>query len=85
MKAIVIPKPYEIEIREVPMPQVKEGEALLRVRCVGIASTAVKIGIAGNDITGPQSLNILRDLHDLSREFMTGDPGIGGKRLISRV
>ena len=32
MKAIVIPTPGEIEIREVPMPEVKEGEALLKVR-----------------------------------------------------
>lgn len=36
MKAIVIPNPNEIEIREVPMPQIKEGEALLKVRYVGI-------------------------------------------------
>ena len=41
MKAIVIPKPFEIEIREVPMPRVKEGEALLRVRCVGICGADV--------------------------------------------
>ena len=36
MKAIVISKPNEIEIREVPMPEVKEGEALLKVKYVGI-------------------------------------------------
>lgn len=36
MKAIVISNPNEIEIREVPMPVVKEGEALLKVKCVGI-------------------------------------------------
>lgn len=36
MKAIVIPNPDEIEIREVPMPVVREGEALLKVRYVGI-------------------------------------------------
>lgn len=41
MKAIVIPKPYEIEIRDLPMPEVKEGEALLRVRCVGICGADV--------------------------------------------
>ena len=35
MKAIVIPNPNEIEIREVPMPEVKEGEALLKVKYVG--------------------------------------------------
>ncbi len=36
MKAIVIPEPGKIEIREVPMPAVKEGEALLKVKYVGI-------------------------------------------------
>ncbi len=41
MKAIVIPQPNEIEIREVPMPQVKEGEALLKVEYVGICGADV--------------------------------------------
>ena len=41
MKAIVIPEPYQIEIRELPMPQVREGEALLRVLCVGICGANV--------------------------------------------
>ena len=36
MKAIVIEKPNEIEIREIPIPEVKEGEALLKVKYVGI-------------------------------------------------
>lgn len=36
MKAIVISEPNEIEIREVPMPEVKDGEALLKVKYVGI-------------------------------------------------
>ena len=41
MKAIVIPNPNEIEIREVPMPEVKAGEALLKVKCVGICGADV--------------------------------------------
>ena len=41
MKAIVIPNPDEIEIREVPMPEIKEGEALLKVRYVGICGADV--------------------------------------------
>lgn len=41
MKAIVIPNPNEIEIREIDMPQVKEGEALLKVRYVGICGADV--------------------------------------------
>ncbi|MBR6567021.1 MAG: zinc-binding alcohol dehydrogenase family protein [Clostridia bacterium] len=36
MKAIVIDTPDKIEIREVPMPEVKEDEALLKVKYVGI-------------------------------------------------
>ena len=41
MKAIVIDKPYEVEIRDVPMPQFGEGEALLRVLYVGICGADV--------------------------------------------
>ena len=41
MKAIVIPAPNEIEIREVPMPEVKAGEALLKVKYVGICGADV--------------------------------------------
>ena len=41
MKAIIIPNPNEIEIRELPMPEVKEGEALLKVRYVGICGADV--------------------------------------------
>lgn len=41
MKAIVIPNPNEIEIREIEMPRVKEGEALLKVRYVGICGADV--------------------------------------------
>lgn len=41
MKAIVIDKPYEVEIQDVPMPTVGEGEALLRVLYVGICGADV--------------------------------------------
>lgn len=41
MKAIVIDKPYEVEIRDVPMPTVGEREALLRVLYVGICGADV--------------------------------------------
>ena len=36
MKAIVIEKPFEISVREIPMPEAKEGEALLQVLYCGI-------------------------------------------------
>ncbi len=41
MKAIVISEPNKIEIREVPMPEVKQGEALLKVKYVGICGADV--------------------------------------------
>ena len=41
MKAIVISNPGEIEIREIPMPEVKAGEALLKVKYVGICGADV--------------------------------------------
>ena len=41
MKAIVISNPNEIEIREIPMPEVRAGEALLKVRYVGICGADV--------------------------------------------
>ena len=41
MKAIVIEKPGQIEIKEIPMPEVKENEALLKVKCVGICGADV--------------------------------------------
>ena len=36
MKAIIISEPGKIEIGEVPMPEVKENEALLKIKYVGI-------------------------------------------------
>ena len=41
MKAIVISAPNQIEIREVPMPEAKAGEALLKVKYVGICGADV--------------------------------------------
>lgn len=41
MKAIVIPAPNQIEIREVPTPKAKPGEALLKVKYVGICGADV--------------------------------------------
>lgn len=41
MKAIVISEPGKIEIRDIPMPVVGEGEALLKVKYVGICGADV--------------------------------------------
>lgn len=41
MKSIQITKPGEIEIRELPMPQLKEGEALLKILYCGICGADV--------------------------------------------
>ncbi len=67
MKAIVIPTPGEIEIREVPMPEVKEGEALLKVRYVGICGADVA------SFTGNQPFTSYPRIpgHEFSAEIVT--------------
>ena len=41
MKAVYISEPNKIDIRELPMPEVKDGEALLRLKYVGICGADV--------------------------------------------
>jgi 2-desacetyl-2-hydroxyethyl bacteriochlorophyllide A dehydrogenase len=41
MKAVFISEPNKIEVREVPMPKVGQGEALLRIKYVGICGADV--------------------------------------------
>ena len=41
MKAISIVKPFEIDIRDIPMPKPREGEALLRILYCGICGADV--------------------------------------------
>ncbi len=67
MKAIVIPNPDEIEIREVPMPEVKEGEALLKVKYVGICGADVA------SFTGNQPFTTYPRIpgHEFSAEIVT--------------
>ena len=67
MKAIVIPAPHQIEIREVPMPTVKEGEALLKVKYVGICGADVA------SFTGNQPFTTYPRIpgHEFSAEIVT--------------
>ena len=67
MKAIVISNPNEIEIREIPMPQVKEGEALLKVKYVGICGADVA------SFTGNQPFTTYPRIpgHEFSAEIVT--------------
>lgn len=67
MKAIVIPNPNEIEIREIPMPVVKDGEALLKVKYVGICGADVA------SFTGNQPFTTYPRIpgHEFSAEIVT--------------
>lgn len=67
MKAIVISKPGGIEIREVAMPEVKEGEALLKVKYVGICGADVA------SFTGNQPFTTYPRIpgHEFSAEIVT--------------
>lgn len=64
---MVIPNPDEIEIREVPMPEVKEGEALLKVKYVGICGADVA------SFTGNQPFTTYPRIpgHEFSAEIVT--------------
>lgn len=48
MKAIIIDKPGEICIREIEMPKIKAGEAIIQIKSVGIC---------GSDVTAYKGLN----------------------------
>jgi 2-desacetyl-2-hydroxyethyl bacteriochlorophyllide A dehydrogenase len=45
MQAAVVTKPGEIQIKEVPVPQIGPGEVLIRVKCCGICGTDYSIYI----------------------------------------
>ena len=74
MKAIVISNPYEIEIREVPMPEVKQGEALLKVKYVGICGADVA------SYTGNQPFTTYPRIpgHEFSAEIVSIPPNDKG-------
>lgn len=86
MKAIVIDKPYEVEIRDVPMPHVGEGEALLRVLYVGICGADVA------SYTGNQPFTTYPRIpgHEFSAEIIEipeNDKGLkkGGTTVLTEV
>lgn len=86
MKAIVIDKPYEVEIRDVPMPTVGEGEALLRVLYVGICGADVA------SYTGNQPFTTYPRIpgHEFSAEIIEipeNDKGLkkGGTTVLTEV
>lgn len=43
MKAVVFDRPYSMEVREVPIPEIGEDQALVRVEAVGICGTDVHL------------------------------------------
>ncbi len=67
MKAIVIDTPNKIEIKDIPMPEVKENEALLKVKCVGICGADVA------SYTGNQPFTTYPRIpgHEFSAEIVT--------------
>lgn len=67
MKAIVIDTPNKIEVKEIPMPQVKADEALLKVKYVGICGADVA------SYTGNQPFTTYPRIpgHEFSAEIVT--------------
>jgi len=79
MKAISIVKPFEIEIREIPMPEAGEGEALLQVLYCGICGADVA-SFTGNQpfttyprIPGHEFSARILEIPENSRGLKAGD------------
>ncbi|MBE6775989.1 MAG: zinc-binding alcohol dehydrogenase family protein [Ruminococcaceae bacterium] len=79
MKAIVIPEPGKIEIREMPMPEVKQGEALLKIKYVGICGADLA-SYTGNQpfttyprIPGHEFSAEIAEIPENDRGFKKGD------------
>lgn len=72
MKAIVYEGPNTISFKEVPMPQVKEGYALVKVLYGGICGTDLNIYAGGH----PRAKAPLIPCHEFSGVLMEDIPGI---------
>ena len=67
MKTVLINQPGEIKVTEIPMPEVKEGEALLKIRYCGICGADVA------SYTGNQPFTTYPRIpgHEFSAEIVT--------------
>ena len=67
MKAVLINQPGEIKVTDIPMPEVKEGEALLKIRYCGICGADVA------SYTGNQPFTTYPRIpgHEFSAEIVT--------------
>ena len=67
MKTVLINQPGEIKVTEIPMPEVKEGEALLRIKYCGICGADVA------SYTGNQPFTTYPRIpgHEFSAEIVT--------------
>lgn len=69
MKYIVCEKPQEFLIKEKPMPELKEGEALLRIRRIGVCGTDIHaFGGTQPYFEYPRILG-----HELAAEYIKGN------------
>lgn len=78
MKAAVLRKPYEIKIEDVPKPEIHDGEALVRVKSVGICGTDVLVfkGLYKNKfpiIPGHEFSGIVEEIRGGTRGIKAGD------------
>lgn len=78
MRAAVLNKPYEINIEDVPRPEISEGEALVRVKSVGICGTDVLVykGLYKNKfpiIPGHEFSGIVEEIRGGARGLKAGD------------
>jgi len=81
MKAVYVAEPHSLEIREMPMPEPGQGEALVRVRAGGICGSDMHIYHGTNPLAKyPRIIG-----HEFSGEIGALGPGVQGFSIGDRV
>ena len=81
MKAMVVPRPMEIEMVDRDIPEPKDGEVLVRIRAVGICGSDVHVfGGHHPQVTFPRVLG-----HEMAGEIVQVGPGVKERQTGERV
>lgn len=81
MKAMKFPEAGKAEIVDVPVPALREGEVLVRVRSAGVCHSDVASFLGKHDVRRPPVITG----HELAGEIVEVGRGVAGRRVGERV